>query len=81
MNDKFEISLVGLVIKNNQYQLDESSLSEPNAGLIIKGNKMFTLLQALKIVKDVNKYMPNLSTGEFKTKVDGIKFNCNLVRA
>lgn len=78
MNDKFEIALVGLVIKNNQYQLNESN---PNACLIIKANKMFTMVEALKIVKDVNKYMPNLSTGEFKTKVDGIKFNCNLARA
>lgn len=77
LNQKFEVAVIGLQIINGQYVLNHES---ENAGLIIKGNKEFTMLNALQIVEKVNDYMPNLGTGEFKTQVDDIKFTCNVVR-
>ena len=81
LNKKFEVAFVGLQINNGRYELNcESENSMPNASMCIKGSKEFTMGSAFKIVAKVNDYMPNLSQGEFKTQVDGIKFTCNVVR-
>lgn len=81
LNKKFEVGFVGLQIDNGRYELNyESENSMPNASMCIKGNKEFTMGSALKIVAKVNDYMPNLSQGEFKIQVDGIKFTCNVMR-
>ena len=45
-----------------------------------EANKQFTFSSVVKITKEINSYLPNLSTGEFKIKVDGIKFKCELAR-
>lgn len=81
MEQKFEIAFVGLQIKDGKYVADKrTGGAEPDAGLVIRGNKQFTMAHALKITSEVNSYLPNLSTGEFKIKVDGIKFKCELAR-
>lgn len=82
MEQKFEIAIVGLDIKNGMYVVNQESINGDGAPviLVIKGNKEFTINSTLKIVKEINSYLPNLSTGEFKIRVDGIKFKCELVR-
>lgn len=82
MEQKFDIAIVGLDIKNGKYVVNLESNNGDGAPmiLVIKGNKMFTMESTSKIVKEINSYLPNLSTGEFKIKVDGIKFKCELVR-
>lgn len=81
MEQQFDLAVVGLQINNGQYVINnESHNGEPDAGLVIRSNKMFTMAHAFKIVKEINSYLPNLSTGEFKIKVDGIKFKCELAR-
>lgn len=81
MEQKFEIAFVGLDIKNGKYvvSLGPNNGEDAPVILVIKGNKKFTMESTLKIIKELNSYMPNLSTGEFKIKVDGIKFKCVLV--
>lgn len=81
MTKKFEVAFVGLQIDNGRYDLNcESVNASPDASMCIKGSKEFTISSVMKIVAKVNDYMPNLSQGEFKTQVDGIKFTCNVVR-
>lgn len=82
MEQKFEIAIVGLDIKNGMYVVNHESSNRDGAPivLLIKGNKEFTINSTLKIVKEINSYLPNLGTGEFKIKVDGIKFKCELAR-
>lgn len=81
MEQQFDVAVVGLQINNGQYVINnESHNGEAEAGLVIRGNKQFTMTHTFKIVKEINSYLPNLSTGEFKIKVDGIKFKCELAR-
>lgn len=81
MEQQFDVAVVGLQINNGQYVInDESHNEEAEAGLVIRGNKQFTMAHTLKIIKEINSYLPNLSTGEFKIKIDGIKFKCELAR-
>lgn len=81
MEQQFDASIVGLQINNGKYVINSESLNgEPDAVLVIHGNKQFTFSSVLKIAKEINSYLPNLSTGEFKIKVDGIKFKCELAR-
>lgn len=81
MEQQFDVAVVGLQINNGQYVINNESLNgEPDAGLVIRGNKQFTIAHTLKIAKEINSYLPNLSTGEFKIKVDNIKFKCELAR-
>lgn len=82
MEQKFDVAIVGLDIKNGKYVVDSEHANRAGAPvvLVIKGNKMFNIDSTLKIVKEINSYLPNLSTGEFKIKVDGIKFKCGLVK-
>ncbi len=81
MEQEFDVAIVGLQINNGKYVADlRTDGSEPDAGLVIRGNKKFTFSIAVKIAKEINSYLPNLSTGEFKIKVDGIKFKCELAR-
>lgn len=81
MEQQFDVAVVGLQINNGQYVADmRKDGSEPDAVLVIRGNKQFTMTHTFKIVKEINSYLPNLSTGEFKIKVDGIKFKCELAR-
>lgn len=81
MEQQFDVAVVGLQINNGQYVADmRKDGSEPDAGLVIRGNKQFTMTHTFKIVKEINSYLPNLSTGEFKIKIDGIKFKCELAR-
>ena len=81
MEQQFDVAVVGLQINNGQYVLNNESLNgEPDAGLVISGNKQFTFSSVVKIAKEINSYLPNLSTGEFKIKVDSIKFKCELAR-
>lgn len=80
MEQKFDVALIGLDIKNGKYVVNLESTNEgAPAILAIKGNKQFAMESTLKIIKEINSYLPNLSTGEFKIKVDGIKFKCELV--
>lgn len=77
MEQQFDVAIVGLRINNGQYVADmRTDVSEPDAVLFIRSSKEFTMTHTLKIVKEINSYLPNLSTGEFKIKFDGIKFNC-----
>jgi hypothetical protein len=80
MEQKFDAAFIGLNIKNGEYvaNLDPNNGAPADAILAIKGNKTFTIDSTLKIVKEINSYLPNLSTGVFKIKVDGIKFKCEL---
>lgn len=79
MEQQFDVAIVGLQINNGQYEPDmRTGEHEPDAAIVIHGNKQFTLSSVLKIAKEINSYLPNLSTGEFKIKVDGIKFKCVL---
>ena len=79
MEQKFDVAVIGLQINNGLYVADmRKDGSEPDAVLVIKGNKQFTIDSTLKIIKEINSYLPNLGTGEFKIKVDGIKFKCKL---
>ena len=81
MEQEFDVAIVGLQINNGQYVINnESLIGEAYVGLAIRGNKKFTFSSVIKIVKEINSYLPNLSTGEFKIKVDGIKFKCELAR-
>lgn len=81
MEQKFEIAIVGLQIKDGKYVADKRTGGQgPDAVLVIRGNKEFTIDSTLKITSEVNSYLPNLSTGKFKIKVDGIKFKCELAR-
>lgn len=82
MEQKFDVAIVGLDIKNGKYVVDSEHANRAGAPvvLVIKGNKMFNIDSTLKIVKEINSYLPNLSTGEFKIKVDGIKFKCGLAK-
>lgn len=79
MEQNFDVAIVGLDIKNGKYVVNSESINgEAPVILVIKGNKQFTMESTLKIIKEINSYLPNLSTGEFKIKVDGIKFKCGL---
>ena len=81
MEQEFDVAMVGLQINNGQYVLNSESLNgEAYAALAIRGNKKFTFSSVVKITKEINSYLPNLSTGEFKIKIDGIKFKCELAR-
>lgn len=81
MEQEFDVAIVGLQINNGQYIADmRKDGSEPDAVLVIHGNKQFTFSSVIKIAKEINSYLSNLSTGEFKIKVDGIKFKCELAR-
>lgn len=81
MEQKFDVAFIGLDIKNGKYVVNYESINDEGAPviLVIKGNKEFTMESTLKIIKEINSYLPNLGTGEFKIKVDGIKFKCELV--
>ena len=80
MEQKFAAAIVGLDIKNGKYVVNSEHENSEGAPvvLVIKGNKEFTIDSTFKIVKEINSYLPNLSTGKFKIKVDGIKFKCEL---
>ena len=82
MERQFDVAIVGLQINKGQYVINRKSLNGEalDAGLLIQGNKLFTISSVLKIAKEINSYLPNLSRGEFKIKLDGIKFKCELVR-
>lgn len=81
MEQQFDVAIVGLQIKDGRYEPDmRTGEHEPDAGLVIRSNKKFTMAHALEITKQINSYLPNLSTGEFKIKVDAIKFKCELAR-
>lgn len=77
VNEKFELCIVGLEIANGKYILNQDNAV---AGLVIKANKKFKMAYALLIANNINYYMPNLSTGKFYIKIDGINFTCELVR-
>lgn len=76
-DDHFEVAVIGLQTINGRYILNKG---QENAALLIEGNKEFSMISALKIVEQINEIKPNLSIGEFKIKVDGIKFECNVQR-
>ena len=81
MEQQFDVAVVGLQINNGQYVINnESQNGEAEAVLVIRGNKQFTMAHTFKIIKEINSYLPNLSTGEFKIKIDCIKFKCELAR-